>query len=38
LHPARAFAHPMDVVRDADLTLNEKRHNYRSWLVAEQSI
>ena len=25
LHPARAFAHPMDVVRDPDLTLNEKR-------------
>ena len=25
LHPASAFAHPMDVVRDADLTLNEKR-------------
>lgn len=25
LHPARAFAHPMDVIRDSDLTLNEKR-------------
>jgi hypothetical protein len=25
LHPARAFAHPSDVVRDPDLTLNEKR-------------
>ena len=25
LHPAKAFAHPMNVVRDPDLTLNEKR-------------
>lgn len=25
LHPASAFAHPIDVVHDADLTLNEKR-------------
>jgi hypothetical protein len=24
-HQASAFAHPMEVVRDADLTLNEKR-------------
>jgi len=31
LHPARAFAHPMDVVRDADLTLNEKRAILASW-------
>jgi hypothetical protein len=28
LHPASAFAHPMDVVRDADLTLNEKRARF----------
>ena len=28
LHPARAFSHPSDVVKDPDLTLNEKR---RSW-------
>jgi hypothetical protein len=31
LHPAQAFAHPLDVVRDADLTLNEKRAVLTSW-------
>ena len=31
LHPARAFAHPMDVVRDPDLTPNEKRAILASW-------
>jgi len=31
LHPATAFAHPMDVVRDPDLTLNEKRAILASW-------
>lgn len=31
LHPAGAFAHPSDVVRDADLTLNEKRAILASW-------
>jgi hypothetical protein len=31
LHPAQAFDHPMDVVRDADLTLNEKRAILASW-------
>src|SRR5690348_18437348 len=31
LHPASAFAHPMDVVCDADLTLNEKRAILASW-------
>jgi len=31
LHPARAFGHPMDVVRDPDLTLNEKRAILSSW-------
>jgi hypothetical protein len=31
LHPASAFAHPMDVVRDANLTLNEKRAILASW-------
>jgi hypothetical protein len=31
LHPAGAFAHPMDVVRDDDLTLNEKRAILASW-------
>ena len=31
LHPASAFAHPMDVVHDADLTLHEKRAILASW-------
>ncbi|HEY8670344.1 MAG TPA: hypothetical protein VIL63_05870 [Terriglobales bacterium] len=31
LHPARAFAHPIDVVRDDDLTLYEKRAILSSW-------
>jgi hypothetical protein len=31
LHPAHAFAHPKDVVNDADLTLNEKRAILASW-------
>jgi hypothetical protein len=31
LLPANAFAHPMDVVRDEDLTLNEKRAILASW-------
>jgi hypothetical protein len=31
LHPANAFAHPMDVVNDADLTLNETRAILASW-------
>ena len=31
LHPANAFEHPMDVVRDSDLTLNEKRAILSSW-------
>jgi hypothetical protein len=31
LHPARAFRHPMDVVRDNDLTLYEKRAILSSW-------
>ena len=31
LHPALAFAHPMEVVRDTDLTLNEKRAILASW-------
>ena len=32
LHPARAFAHPRDVVDDPDLTLNEKRAILASWV------
>jgi hypothetical protein len=31
LHPSRAFAHPSEVVRDPDLTLNEKRAILASW-------
>ena len=31
LHPAAAFDHPADVVRDPDLTLNEKRAILASW-------
>ena len=31
LHPAQAFDHPTDVVRDPDLTLNEKRAILASW-------
>lgn len=31
LHPASAFVHPMDVVKDLDLTLNEKRAVLASW-------
>jgi len=31
LHPARAFAHPRDVIADPDLTLNEKRAILASW-------
>ena len=31
LHPAGAFAHPSDVVRDNDLTVNEKRAILASW-------
>jgi hypothetical protein len=31
LHPSRAFSHPSEVVRDPDLTLNEKRAILASW-------
>jgi hypothetical protein len=31
LHPAQAFTHPIKVVRDPDLTLNEKRAILASW-------
>jgi len=31
LHPAQAFAHPAEVVMDADLTLSEKRAILASW-------
>jgi hypothetical protein len=32
LHPAQAFAHPLDVVNDPDLTLSEKRAILASWV------
>ena len=31
LHPAKAFVHPRDVVRDSEITLNEKRAILESW-------
>ncbi len=31
LHPAGAYCHPRDVLRDTDLTLNEKRAVLASW-------
>ncbi len=31
LHPAQAFEHPLQVVNDPDLTLNEKRAILASW-------
>ena len=31
LHPAQAFEHPSEVLRDPDLTLNEKRAILASW-------
>ena len=31
LHPANAFSHPIDVVRDRDMTLNEKRAILAAW-------
>ena len=31
LHPARAYAHPRDILAEADLTTNEKRAILASW-------
>jgi len=31
LHPGQAFRHPSEVMRDPDLTLNEKRAILASW-------
>jgi hypothetical protein len=31
LHPSRAFRHPLDVVRDTEMTLAEKRSVLASW-------
>src|SRR3981189_806320 len=38
LHPAQAFAHPLDVVRDRDLTFNEKRAILASWASAARAL
>jgi hypothetical protein len=32
LHPSRAFRHPLDVVRDTDMTVAEKRSVLASWV------
>jgi hypothetical protein len=31
LHPERAFGHPSEVIKDPDLTINEKRAILASW-------
>ncbi len=31
LHPSKAFQHPLDVVRDSDMTVAEKRSVLASW-------
>jgi hypothetical protein len=31
LHPSRAFRHPLDVVRDTEMTVAEKRSVLASW-------
>ena len=31
LHPSKAFRHPLDVVRDPDMTVSEKRSVLASW-------
>ena len=38
LHPSRAFRHPMDVVRDTDMTIAEKRSVLASWASDACSI
>jgi hypothetical protein len=38
LHPADAFAHPMDVVEDCDLTAYEKRAILSSWAADACSL
>jgi hypothetical protein len=31
LHPSKAFSHPLDIVRDPDMTVAEKRAVLASW-------
>jgi hypothetical protein len=38
LHPARAFRTPMDVVKDPDLTTNEKRAILASWASDARAV
>jgi hypothetical protein len=38
LHPSGAFRHPMDVVRDTDMTIAEKRSVLASWASDACSI
>jgi hypothetical protein len=38
LHPSRAFRHPLDVVRDPDMTFAEKRSVLASWASDACSI
>jgi hypothetical protein len=38
LHPSRAFRHPLDVVRDNDMTVAEKRSVLASWASDACSI
>jgi hypothetical protein len=38
LHPAHAFAHPLDVVRDHDLTFNEKHAILASWASGAYAV
>jgi hypothetical protein len=38
LHPASAFDHPQDVVRDPDLTTEEKRAILSSWASAACAV
>jgi hypothetical protein len=38
LHPSRAFRHPLDVVRDTDMTVAEKRSVLASWASDACSI
>src|SRR3981189_1717335 len=38
LHPSRAFRHPLDVARDTDMTVAEKRSVLASWASDACSI
>ena len=38
LHPSQAFEHPSEVVKDPDLTLNEKRAILASWASDASAI